>query len=346
MAPRTFKKILSAGKGPLHDFEKDTKAIFDYEVLLPLVDVNKEGFPQDKDQYKIIDTTKKPWPHGYGKPLELVFGKKFQLPIMETCLQSMLVDEISQFDIDTRDMISFPMVSAKLRDISKAELHPKLKDEEHHHHHCAAMGPVKTGYDELDDLINNPRPIRLIIHLKKLLKPEDYKVDSWQLNDESKLKQSEILRQEGNELFKNGNFNDAKEKYREALTLLDTLLLKEKPGDPEFIELDAKNIPLYLNLSQCYLNLQNFYEALGSAEEVLKRDAFNEKGLFRKAKAQLGVWDLDAAEKTLNTLKEKHPESVKTVEAQFAIINEKRKEKDKSDKSMYKNMFSALQKDT
>uniref|UniRef100_A0AC34GXD9 Uncharacterized protein n=1 Tax=Panagrolaimus sp. ES5 TaxID=591445 RepID=A0AC34GXD9_9BILA len=344
MAPRTFKKILHAGKGPLLDFAKDTKAIFDYDVLLPLVDVDKEGFPQDKEQYKLIDTTKKPWPHGYGKPLELIFGKKFQLPIMETCLQSMLIDEISQFDIDTRDMLSFPMVSAKLRDISKAEINPKLAEEKHHHH-CAAMGPVKTGYEDLDDLINNPRPIRLIMHLKKILKPEaDYKVDSWQLNDESKLKQSEILRQEGNDLFKKGEFNDAKEKYREALTLLDTLLLKEKPGDPEFIELDSKNVPLYLNLSQCYLNLQNFYEALGSAEEVLKRDAENEKGLFRKAKAQIARWDFDEAEKTLTFLKEKHPESEKMVETQIAIINEKRKETDKSDKNVYKNMFSGYQK--
>ena len=66
MAPRTVKKILGAGRGALPECSKDTKAIFDYEVLLPLVDVMKEGFPQDKDQYKTIDTTKKPWPHGYG----------------------------------------------------------------------------------------------------------------------------------------------------------------------------------------------------------------------------------------------------------------------------------------
>ncbi len=44
--------------------------------------------------YESIDDTRKPWPHGYGKPLELVFGKKFQLPVLETCLRSMLVDEV------------------------------------------------------------------------------------------------------------------------------------------------------------------------------------------------------------------------------------------------------------
>ena len=187
--------------------------------------------------------------------------------------------------------------------------------------------------------------------------PDEYKVDSWQLNDESKLKSSETLRLEGNILFKDGKFDEAKDKYREALTLLDTLLLKEKPGDPEYVELDSKvrlqakpknwldtqcfqNIPLYLNLSQCYLNLQNFYEAFGAAEEVLKRDSENEKGLFRKAKAQIGTWNLDEAEKILMEVKQKYPGSAKAVEAQLNILNEKRKEKNASDKTMYKAMLS------
>lgn len=47
-----------------------------------------------RDSYKSIDNTRKPYPDGYGKPLELVFGKKFQLPIFERCLETMLVDEV------------------------------------------------------------------------------------------------------------------------------------------------------------------------------------------------------------------------------------------------------------
>lgn len=92
----------------------------------------------------------------------------------------------------------------------------------------------------MDDLLNNPRPIRMIIHLKQILTPNEYKIDSWQLNDDGRLRSSETLRLEGNELFKKGEYDEAKDKYREALTLLDGLLLKEKPGDPEYIELDNK----------------------------------------------------------------------------------------------------------
>uniref|UniRef100_A0A914D9G9 Uncharacterized protein n=1 Tax=Acrobeloides nanus TaxID=290746 RepID=A0A914D9G9_9BILA len=111
----------------------------------------------------------------------------------------MLVDEISQFDIDTREVLTYPMVSKKLRDISHAEME---HTEVHHEHHCAAMGPMKTGYEILDDLIQNPRPLRFIVHLIQVLQPTDYEADSWQMNSEKKLESVETLRLEGNELFK------------------------------------------------------------------------------------------------------------------------------------------------
>jgi hypothetical protein len=95
-SPGIVKKVLHAGIGALPSYEQNTKAIFEFEVLLPLVDVNKEGFPEDRSLYKVIDDTRKPWPNGYGKPLELVFGKKFQLPVFETCIMSMHVKEVNK----------------------------------------------------------------------------------------------------------------------------------------------------------------------------------------------------------------------------------------------------------
>ncbi|KAE9553008.1 hypothetical protein FO519_003769 [Halicephalobus sp. NKZ332] len=332
MAPRTVKKTLAGGKGSLPGCRDNDKAIFDYEVLIPLVDVNKEGFPDNKDLYKTVDTTKKPYPHGYGRPLELVFGKKFQMPIMETCLKTMLVEEIAQFDIDVKDALPFPMISSKLRDISKAEVNKDFKEE--HHHHCAAMGPIKTGYPELDELIADPKPLRLIIHLKQVLSENEYKADSWQLDDEAKMKAIVNLKAEGNELFKNKKYEEAIEKYREALTMIDVLLLKEKPGDTEWKELDEKNIPFYLNLSQCYLCVGKYYEAVGAAEEALKRDGNNAKALFRRAKGRIGTWDLENAEKDLRILAELHPESKNLAQNELNLITKKREEKKNSDKNV------------
>lgn len=47
-SPGIVKKVLHAGIGPLPNYELNTKAFFNFEVLLPLVDVNKEGFPEDR----------------------------------------------------------------------------------------------------------------------------------------------------------------------------------------------------------------------------------------------------------------------------------------------------------
>lgn len=47
-SPGIVKKVLHAGVGQLPNYELNTKAFFDFEVHLPLVDVNKEGFPEDR----------------------------------------------------------------------------------------------------------------------------------------------------------------------------------------------------------------------------------------------------------------------------------------------------------
>lgn len=164
------------------------------------------------------------------------------------------------------------------------------------------------------------------------------------MNDEAKMVAVEKLKEEGNELYKNKKYDDAIMKYREALTLLDTLLLKEKPGDEEWHVLDKKNVPLYLNLAQCYLNIGKYYEAAGAATEVLNRDSSNEKALFRRARSKTCTWDLDEAEKDLNELLQKHPESETLVRKELIVIEQKRKEKDSSDKNIYKAMIKGLKK--
>lgn len=45
---KTFKKVLNAGRGKIPEFRVGTKAIFHYETLKPLVNVNEEGFPDSR----------------------------------------------------------------------------------------------------------------------------------------------------------------------------------------------------------------------------------------------------------------------------------------------------------
>ncbi|VIO94577.1 peptidyl-prolyl cis-trans isomerase, FKBP-type family protein [Brugia malayi] len=334
---KTFKKVLSAGRGKVPEFKTGTKVIFHYETLKPLVNVNKEGFPDSRDNYKSIDSTRKPYPDGYGKPLELVFGKKFQLPIFERCLETMLIDEISQFDIAACELYPYPSVSQKLRDISKDAMNPGSRN--HHHAHCAAAKDFIMEYEDLNDLIKNPQPLRFIFHLLVVLQPEDYEPDSWQLEPDEKLASVAKLKESGNEYLQKGDFMNASQKYREALSRIDTLLLREKPGDPEWVDLDRQNIPLFLNLCLCYLNWKQYYEAIDAATEVLKRDKLNEKALYRRAKGRIAVWDLEKAEDDLKMLQQQYPSNANLVKIELERIQSLIKEREESAKNTYKHMF-------
>ncbi|KAK5981356.1 Peptidyl-prolyl cis-trans isomerase [Trichostrongylus colubriformis] len=328
--PKCVKKTLHAGRGTVPEYRTGTKAIFHYETLKP-IDVVKpeEGMPESRDDYVSIDNTRRPWPDGYGKPLELIFGKKFQLPVFETCLRSMLVDEVAQFDVELTELCTYPMVSKKLRDLSK----PHDQGGDHSHEHmCAAALTAGTGYAALDELMRDPRPLRFIIHLLSVIQPEEYEAESWQLGTEEKLQSVETLRVQGNQLYSQKNFLEAIDKYREALGRLDTLMLREKPGEPEWEELDRKNVSLYSNLSQCYLNIGNMYEAAETASEVLSRDPDNEKALYRRAKARIGCWQLDQAEEDLKRLSQLPNIAESLVQAEFATVAKKRAELESSKK--------------
>lgn len=92
MKPRAAKKVVYAGRGPPPDIIDGAKAIFDYQAqLLPDDFVPYQEI--SPSQLPVIDDTRKKWPDGYGEPLEIVFGKKFQLPIWEECLKTMRIDE-------------------------------------------------------------------------------------------------------------------------------------------------------------------------------------------------------------------------------------------------------------
>lgn len=112
----------------------------------------------------------------------------------------------------------------------------------------------RTGYPALDEYMRSPTPLRFVFHLLSVTQPEDYTPDGWQLTNEEKLISVEKLREEGNDLFKKvgvscllpqkyglqKELKEAETRYKEALHRLDQLILREKPGEPEWEELDRK----------------------------------------------------------------------------------------------------------
>lgn len=60
----------------------------------------------------------------------------------------------------------------------------------------------------------------------KVESPEDYEKESWQLNEEEKLKKIPALKNQGNELYKQTEYSKACDKYAQAIGILEQLMLK------------------------------------------------------------------------------------------------------------------------
>jgi heat shock protein 4 len=121
-------------------------------------------------------------------------------------------------------------------------------------------------------------------------------------HDTRKLKKGDRMRlvvknkDEGNELFKGGNYRPAAARYHKALTHA-SKFFDLTPED----ENEVKNlkISLFNNLATCYFKLENYEHLLNNIKEVLKLDENNVKALFRYS--QYYEWKKDY-EKSLEYL--------------------------------------------
>lgn len=107
------------------------------------------------------------------------------------------------------------------------------------------------------------------------------------------IQASKQLKAEGNQLHQEGRYQEAAEKYEKAKTNMD-----------DFSSCEAQNLrkACLLNLSNCYLKMEQWSLCEGHCNEVLREDPDNLKALYRRgqALAQLGrsaraVQDLKAA---------------------------------------------------
>ncbi|OWZ23545.1 Heat shock protein70 [Phytophthora megakarya] len=124
-------------------------------------------------------------------------------------------------------------------------------------------------------------------------------------HDTRKLKKPERMRmvtknkEEGNELFRDGNHKHAAARYVKALTHASKFFdLTE--ADKE--EVNAIKLSLYLNLAQCYLKMENYSRVVQNCNDALALNAKSVKALYRRAvayekenKLELAADDVTAA---------------------------------------------------
>ena len=322
------KKILHAGKGRELDFPKGTKVKFHFVTKL---------------EDKTLDDSRK-----WDKPMEIVFGKKFKLEAWELCIATMALHEVSSFKVKPIYSAVYPAVAKTLRDtFNKFDKDGKPKKPgDHHHqgHHVCGMMAMQTeggvmGYDDLNELMKEPKELEFIIELLSVELPDEYDKESWQLDVDEKLASVSKLKSEGNQLYSNKKLEEAAEKYAEAIGRLEQLILREKPQDDEWVELRKQKVPLLLNYSQCKLSLNDYYPVIEHCTEALEIEPNNVKALFRRGKAHIGAWSPNEARADLKKVPELDASLLATCTKELKNLEQLEKEKDNADKDKFKTLF-------
>ncbi len=113
-------------------------------------------------------------------------------------------------------------------------------------------------------------------------------------------------------------------------------LCREKPNDVDWCELDLQRRPLLLNFVQCKLKLGDFYSAIEHATTILDSDSSNIKARYRRAKAHVGVWNVEEAKTDYNylLLNIKDDENLRIlIQQELQQLTQAEHEKYKEDKS-------------
>ncbi|NXX99752.1 AIP protein, partial [Centropus bengalensis] len=201
------KEVLREGTGPLPDFRDGTKVTFHYRTL------------RCEDEERPLDDSR-----ARGKPMELIAGKKFKLPVWEAALRTMRPGERARFRCDTKHVLLYPLVSKSLRNIAAG------KDPLEGQRHCCSMAQLhdhcSLGFPDLDELQKNPQPLTFDMEVLKVEAPGSYEQDPWAMTDEEKLQAVPQIHKQGNELYREGRVQEAASKYYDAIACLKNLQMK------------------------------------------------------------------------------------------------------------------------
>ncbi|XP_007942882.1 AH receptor-interacting protein [Orycteropus afer afer] len=315
------KRVIQEGQGDLPDFQDGTKATFHYRTLYG----DEEGTALDDSRMR-------------GKPMELIIGKKFKLPVWETIVCTMRPGEIAQFLCDVKHVVLYPLVAKSLRNIAVG------KDPLEGQRHCCGIAQMREhgslGHADLDALQQRPRPLIFDIEMLKVENPGTYQQDPWAMTDEEKARAVPVIHQEGNQLYREGHVKEAAAKYYDAIACLKNLQMKEQPGSPDWIQLDQQITPLLLNYCQCKLVAKEYYEVLDHCSSILNKYDDNVKAYFKRGKAHAAVWDVREAQADFAKVLELDPGLEPVVRRELQALEARIRQKDEEDKARFRGIFS------
>ncbi|XP_060744110.1 aryl-hydrocarbon-interacting protein-like 1 isoform X2 [Tachysurus vachellii] len=286
------------------------------------------------DDRTVLDDSKK-----VGVPMEVVIGNMFKLDVWENLLKSMRTGEVAEFWCDIIHTGMYPMVAKSLRRIAEG------KDPVDWHIHTCGMANMfafhTLGYDDLDELQKEPQPLIFVLELLKVQQPSEYHRESWAMNDEERLKVVPVLHGQGNKLFKQGRFEEATNKYKEAILCIKNIQSKEKAWEVPWLKLEKMANTLTLNYCQCLLRMQEYYEIIEHTSDIINQHPGVMKAYYLRGKANMEVWNEAEARADFQRVLDLDPGMKKSVKKELSILNMRMEEKREEERQKYKGMFTA-----
>uniref|UniRef100_A0A3Q4H486 Aryl-hydrocarbon-interacting protein-like 1 n=1 Tax=Neolamprologus brichardi TaxID=32507 RepID=A0A3Q4H486_NEOBR len=311
------KTILHGGSGDIPKFVTGVKVTFHFRTQLC------------DDERTVIDDSKV-----VGTPMEIVIGNMFKLDIWETLLSSMRIGEVAEFWCDTVHTGVYPLVSKSMRRIAEG------KDPVDWHIHTCGMANMfayhSLGYEDLDELMKEPKPLYFVLELLKVQQPSEYDRETWALSDEERLKAVPVLHGQGNKLYKQGRYQEATQKYKEAIICIKNVQTKEKAWDVPWMKLEKMANTLTLNYCQCLLRMEEYYEVIEHTTDITNQHPGIVKAYYLRGKAHVEVWNEAEARQDFSRVLDLNPGMKKAVKKELAILNMRMEEKNEEDKLKYK----------
>ncbi|EMP39057.1 AH receptor-interacting protein [Chelonia mydas] len=293
------------------DYRDGTKATFHYRTML------SDG------EHHVLDDSR-----ARGKPMELIIGKKFKLPVWETILSTMRDGEQAEFLCDTKHVVLYPLVAKSLRNIAAG------KDPLEGQRHCCGIAQMhehhSLGYPDLDDLQQNPQPLIFAIDMLK-----------------EKMQAVPLIHEEGNELYRQGKVTEAAAKYYDAIACLKNLQMKRAPL-PQcqhqahcLARIQPQVSPSFPPPpSACKLLCREYYEVLDHCSSILNKYEDNVKAYFKRGKAHAAVWNTAEAQADFAKVLALDPSLAPVVAKELRSMEMRLRQKDNEDKIRFKGIFS------
>lgn len=332
------REILYPGKTDLGKLEPETKLIYHFKTVI----INKKN-----SESIVIDDSRQ---MAKGEPVETIYGKQFKLPMWESCLSSMRLGEICKLtvrDDPITHYICLNYVTTSKCFRTHYGLEPTIPEYKNDHdrelttnsHNCS-MSLRNSPYRDLNNMVESPPEIfEFTFELVDIIPADSYTKDIWQMSDAEKMSALPRFREDGNRLYIECNYDSAVSAYNKGLSVIESLMLKERPKDSDWNRLNDMKAPFLLNLAQVKLMQGEYYECIKYTDEVLRRDPENIKALFRRAKAHASVWNLNDARKDFKKCIEYDKNMAKTVSKCIHELAERESLKNREDRERFGRMF-------